>query len=103
MVYSVNLQIISLYSIKPCPHVIIYEYIYIIFLLYKQHEEEIYADTWPSSPPARNTCTQYLAPWYLYQVVTQSMLRTHEGKEDFTEKKHPICDCSRTNQMPSTD
>ena len=26
-------------------------------------------------------------PWYLYQMVTQDMLRTHKGKKAFSEKK----------------
>ena len=36
-------------------------------------------------------------------VVTQNMLRTHEGKKVFSEKKNPICDYSLSNQMPYTD
>ena len=40
---------------------------------------------------------------YLYQKVTQKMLRTHGGKYIFLLKKKSICDCSRSNQMPKTD
>ena len=35
-------------------------------------------------------------------MVTQDMLRTHEGKQVFSNKQYPNCDCSRTNQKPST-
>ena len=38
--------------------------------------------------------------WFLYQMVTQNMLRTHEGKLEFSEKKYPICGHSRSSQMP---
>ena len=31
------------------------------------------------------------------------MLRVYERKQVFEEKKYPICDCSRSNQMPWTD
>ena len=31
------------------------------------------------------------------------MLRTNEGKYIFSEKNIPICDCTRSNQMPLTD
>ena len=39
--------------------------------------------------------------WYLYQMVTQNTLRTHEGKKMGFEKK--MCDWIRLNQMPSID
>ena len=35
-------------------------------------------------------------------MLTQNMLRTHEGKYAFSEKKSD-CDCSRSKQMPYTD
>ena len=34
--------------------------------------------------------------WYLYQMVTQSMLRTYEGKQNLFEEKK-ICYCSQTD------
>ena len=36
-------------------------------------------------------------------IVDGKMLRTHEGKKVFSERKYPICDCSRSYQMPYTD
>ena len=36
-------------------------------------------------------------------MVNQIMLRTHEGKLVFWEKKNPICDCTQYDQMPSID
>ena len=39
---------------------------------------------------------------YLYQMVSHNMLRTHEGNQVFSDKKYPICDCSRTNPKPYT-
>ena len=36
-------------------------------------------------------------------MVTRNMLRTHEGKGLFGEKKYPICDYSRSYPMPETD
>ena len=33
-------------------------------------------------------------------LVTQNMMRTHEGKSSFRRKKNPICDYYRSNQMP---
>ena len=42
--------------------------------------------------------------WYLYEMVTQIMLRTHAGKSAFFfEKTNPICDNSRSNQLPLID
>ena len=38
--------------------------------------------------------------WYLYQMVTQNMLRTQEGKYVFLDKNNPICDCSQSNKKP---
>ena len=35
-------------------------------------------------------------------MVIQNKLRTHEVRLVCIEK-HPICDCSRSNQMPETD
>ena len=47
--------------------------------------------------------TSSFYPWYLYLMVSQTMLRTHEGKKVFFEKKmNLICDISRSNQMPLT-
>ena len=37
---------------------------------------------------------------YFYKMVTQNISRTHEGKQVVSEKKNPICYCSRSNQMP---
>ena len=39
---------------------------------------------------------------YLYQIVTHYMLRTHNEKQVFLDKKCPICACSPTNQKPYT-
>ena len=36
----------------------------------------------------------------IYKMVTQNMLRTHEGKYVFSNEKYPICHYSRSNQMP---
>ena len=36
--------------------------------------------------------------WYLYQLVTQNMMRMHEVKYVFSEKKR-FCDFSRSNQI----
>ena len=36
-------------------------------------------------------------------MVTQSMYRPHEEKKVFSEKKNPICDINRSNQMPEKD
>ena len=36
-------------------------------------------------------------------MITQNMLRTFKGRRSFEEKKNPICDCSRTDQMSVTD
>ena len=36
-------------------------------------------------------------------MVTLDMLRTHEGKWVFSEKKYPSCNCPQSNQMPSID
>ena len=33
-------------------------------------------------------------PWYLYQMVTQNMLRTHEGKYVFSKEKKTLWNCS---------
>ena len=41
--------------------------------------------------------------WDLYYILTQNMFRTHEGKQAFSEKKYPICDCPRSHSMPYTD
>ena len=42
--------------------------------------------------------------WYLYQLVTQNMLRTHEGKWVISvERKNRIYDCSQTTETSSTD
>ena len=38
----------------------------------------------------------------ILSLVTHSMLRAHEGKWAISDKKYPICDCSRTNQKPYT-
>ena len=35
-----------------------------------------------------------------YELVTQNMLRTHEKNRSLRRKKNPICNCSRSNQMP---
>ena len=35
-------------------------------------------------------------------MVTLNMLRTHKGKYNFSYKKYPICDCSRTHREPYT-
>ena len=35
---------------------------------------------------------------FRWSMVTQEMLRTHEGKWDFSEEKNRICDFSRSNQ-----
>jgi len=31
------------------------------------------------------------------------MLRVHEEKKVFSEKRNPICDCSQSRQMPYPD
>ena len=37
-------------------------------------------------------------------MVTQNMMRTHEEKLVFSkERKYPICDCSRSSQMPKAN
>ena len=36
-------------------------------------------------------------------MVAHTMFRTLEGKRYFRPGKNPICDCSRSNQMPLTD
>ena len=36
-------------------------------------------------------------------MVTQNMLRTPEGKLDFSERMKSDCDYSQPNQMPLTD
>ena len=41
--------------------------------------------------------------WHVNEMVAQNMLRTHEEKSLFREKKNTICDCSRTDEMPLTD
>ena len=35
-------------------------------------------------------------------MVTRNMVRTHEEKYIFFGDNTPICDCSRSNQMPLT-
>ena len=50
-----------------------------------------------------NTFAQILLTWYLNLMVTHNMLSTHKGKKVFSEKKNPIGDCFRSNQMPQTD
>ena len=32
-------------------------------------------------------------------MVTHNMLRTHKAKYVFSDKKDPICDCSRSNAL----
>ena len=51
----------------------------------------------------KNNLYVSLKSWYLYEVVTQNMLLTNEGKYVFFEKKKLIFDCSQANQMPWTD
>ena len=36
---------------------------------------------------------------YIYHMVSQNILRTHEGKVVFSKKKYPICDCFRHSRM----
>ena len=33
--------------------------------------------------------------WYLYQMVTRNMLRTHNRKQVLSERKNPFCDYTR--------
>ena len=40
--------------------------------------------------------------WYLYQTVTNNMLRTNVGKQCFSDNKYLIFDCSQTNPKPYT-
>jgi len=39
-------------------------------------------------------------PWFLYEMVAQAMLCTHEGRQVFLDKD--ICECSQSKQMPLT-
>ena len=51
----------------------------------------------PLGPQYRHS---YSFAWYLYKMVTQNMMRTHEGKMVCSDKKYLICDYSGSNQMP---
>ena len=47
--------------------------------------------------------SNHLNTWYLYWMVAQIALRTHEGKLLFSDTKSTICDRSHSNRMPCTD
>ena len=45
----------------------------------------------------QNAPTHILKAWFLSKMVAQN------SKLVFSDKKSPICDCSRSKQMPETD